>query len=219
MVSSDTETGAQTGTTTDSETFRGNPDAAPPSTGREPGSGGWWRGPGVNPAGRLLLGLLRLLVGWLFLWAFIDKTWGLGYSTASSSAWVRGGSPTAGFLGSRHTGPLASWFRSIAGATWADYLFMIALAALGVALVLGIGLRLAAIPGAALAVFMWLSEWPMAKVDSQGMRTGSTNPFFDDHLAWALLFLIFPLVNAGDWLGLGRWWRGLGLVRRMPWLR
>jgi hypothetical protein len=36
---------------------------------------------------------------------------------------------------------------------------------------------------------------------------------------WALLFLIFPLLNAGDWVGLGRWWRGLALVQRWPWLR
>lgn len=217
MVDTERATGVPTG----SDTYP--PDdlraTAPPPARTEVGSNDWWRGPGVSRAGQFLLGVLRLLVGWIFLWAFLDKTWGFGYSTPKSRAWIHGGSPTNGFLGNVYVGPFASWFRSIAGATWADYLFMIGLCALGVALMLGIGLRLAAIPGAALSVMMWLSVWPSAKVTSQGNPTGSTNPFFDDHLVWALLFLIFPLLNAGDWVGLGRWWRRLGLVRRLPWLR
>lgn len=31
------------------------------------------------------------------LWAFLDKTFGLGYSTRVAKAWVNGGSPTKGF--------------------------------------------------------------------------------------------------------------------------
>lgn len=215
----DTEHGTGVPTGSESSPPEGVGDAAPPAARRELRSGGWWRGPGVSRAGQLLLGLLRLLVGWIFLWAFLDKMWGFGYSTAKSRAWLKGGSPTKGFLGNVYVGPFASWFRSIAGATWADYLFMIGLCALGVSLILGVGLRLAAIPGAALSVMMWLSVWPPAKVTSQGTPTGSTNPFFDDHLVWALLFLIFPLLNAGDWVGLGRWWRGLSIVQRVPLLR
>ena len=30
---------------------------------------------------RLILGLLRLAVGFVFLWSFLDKTFGLHYST------------------------------------------------------------------------------------------------------------------------------------------
>lgn len=215
----DSETGTQVPTESQTSTPSGAADTPPPSPRAEVGSRDWWRGPGVSRVGQLLLGLLRLLVGWIFFWAFLDKMWGLGYATPTDRAWVHGGSPTSGFLGSVYVGPFASWFRSIAGATWADYLFMIGLCALGVALILGIGLRLAAIPGAALSVMMWLSVWPPDKVTSQGEKTGSTNPFFDDHLVWALLFLIFPLLNAGDWVGLGQWWRRVGLVQRLPWLR
>jgi thiosulfate dehydrogenase (quinone) large subunit len=215
----DIEPGTDVSTGSESSPPADDRDTAPPRARTEVGSNDWWRGPGVSGAGRLLLGVLRVGVGWIFFWSFLDKMWGLGYSTPKSNAWVNGGSPTAGFLGHVYVGPFASWFRSIAGATWADYLFMIGLCALGVSLILGIGLRLAALPGAALTVMMWLSEWPPAKVTTQGQPTGSTNPFFDDHLVWALLFLIFPLLNAGDWVGLGRWWRGVGLVKRMPWLR
>ncbi len=42
---------------------------------------------------------LRIALGWIFLWAFLDKLFGLGHETASQAAWVNGGSPTAGFLG------------------------------------------------------------------------------------------------------------------------
>jgi thiosulfate dehydrogenase (quinone) large subunit len=41
---------------------------------------------------------LRLSLGWVFLWAFLDKTFGLGYATESRDAWIDGGSPTFGFL-------------------------------------------------------------------------------------------------------------------------
>ena len=47
---------------------------------------------------RLALILLRLALGVEFLWAFVDKLFGLGYSTPSARAWLNGGSPTKGFL-------------------------------------------------------------------------------------------------------------------------
>ncbi|MGW3497957.1 hypothetical protein ACWDEX_30875, partial [Streptomyces sp. NPDC001020] len=54
------------------------------------------------------LASLRILTGFIFLWAFLDKTFGLGYSTASGKGWIDGGSPTSGFLGSVAVGPMAS---------------------------------------------------------------------------------------------------------------
>ena len=44
--------------------------------------------------------MFRVLLGFEFLWAFLDKTFGLGYATPSARAWINGGSPTKGFLGS-----------------------------------------------------------------------------------------------------------------------
>ena len=42
--------------------------------------------------------LTRILLGFVFLWAFLDKTFGLGYATEPAKAWINGGSPTTGFL-------------------------------------------------------------------------------------------------------------------------
>lgn len=49
-------------------------------------------------AARASLALLRLATGWIFLWAFLDKTFGLGFSTPIDRAWINGGTPSQGFL-------------------------------------------------------------------------------------------------------------------------
>ena len=41
-----------------------------------------------------VLGLLRLIIGWVFFWAFIDKVFGLGFATTAEKAWLAGVSPT-----------------------------------------------------------------------------------------------------------------------------
>ena len=46
----------------------------------------------------IAIAVARILMGFYFLWAFIDKTFGLGFATPAERAWVGGGSPTTGFL-------------------------------------------------------------------------------------------------------------------------
>ena len=52
----------------------------------------------AQKAARYLFAGTRLALGWIFLWAFLDKLFGLGHSTPSTGAWINGGSPTKGFL-------------------------------------------------------------------------------------------------------------------------
>ena len=162
----------------------------------------------TRSATRYVLAGLRIALGWVFLWAFLDKLFGLGFSTASDKAWINGGSPTKGFLGNAVSGPFEGFYHSIAGATWADVLFMAALLAVGTALILGIGLRVAAIAGGLLLVMMWTAVLPP-----------ETNPFMDDHLIYAGVLALLALTAAGDTLGLGRTWAKLPIVQRLPWLR
>jgi thiosulfate dehydrogenase [quinone] large subunit len=58
---------------------------------------------------------LRLLTGFVFLWAFLDKTFGFGYATPSGKGWIDGGSPTKGFLSGVAVGPMESTFHDWAG--------------------------------------------------------------------------------------------------------
>lgn len=106
---------------------------------------------------------LRLLTGFAFLRAFLDKTFGFGYATSSGKGWIDGGSPTKGFLSGVAAGPMESAFHSWAGAAWADWLFMAGLLGIGLALVSGIALGLAAVAGTVMMALMWIAEWPPAK--------------------------------------------------------
>ncbi|SOD62743.1 thiosulfate dehydrogenase [quinone] large subunit [Streptomyces zhaozhouensis] len=166
-----------------------------------------------------VLAVVRIATGMVFLWPFLDKALGLGYSTPSENAWVRGGSPAEGYLSSVTVGPLESVFQSWAGAALVDWLYMAGMGGLGVALVLGIGLRVTAIAGPLLMLTLWLSMYPPARHASDGTPTMSTNPLFDQHVVYAGVMVAVALCSAGRVYGLGGWWERTQLVRSFPWLR
>ncbi|MDW4911518.1 DoxX family membrane protein, partial [Streptomyces sp. ADMS] len=141
---------------------------------------------GTHTARACAFASLRLLTGFVFLWAFLDKTFGFGYATPSGKGWIDGGSPTQGFLGNVAVGPMESTFHSWAGDTWANWLFMLGLLGIGLALVAGVALRLAAVAGTVMMALMWIAEWPPAKHLSDGELSMSTNPFVDYHLIYAV---------------------------------
>lgn len=156
----------------------------------------------------LLLALLRIAMGWMFFWAFLDKLFGLGFATKVESSWLSGGSPTSGFLKFATSGPLKTTFESLSGAGWVDWLFMLGLLFLGTALILGIGLRIAALGGSLLLFLMWLSLFPT-----------ENNPFLDEHIIYILVLWTLSFSNAGDLWGLGKWWGATLLVKNYPILK
>jgi thiosulfate dehydrogenase [quinone] large subunit len=162
--------------------------------------------------GRVALAILRLATGFIFLWAFFDKTFGLGFSTPAERAWLNGGTPSQGFLNSDSvTGPLKSSFASIASPA-TDVLFMLGMLGIGVAVMLGIGLRVSAVVGSVIMVLMYLAEWPFVA------GTASTNPAVDYHIIYALALIVVAATQAGDTWGLGRQWKKLSIVKSLPWL-
>ena len=162
----------------------------------------------VQKATRYVLAGLRLALGWVFLWAFLDKLLGLGRGTPAANAWIDGGSPTQGFLGKAVSGPFEGFYHSFAGAAWADALFMIGLAGIGIALIAGVGIRIAAAAGSLMLVLMWTAVLPP-----------ENNPFIDDHLVYAGVLAVLALTAAGNTLGLGAAWSRLPIVQRLPWLK
>jgi thiosulfate dehydrogenase [quinone] large subunit len=163
------------------------------------------------------LAVLRISTGFVFLWAFLDKTFGFGYATPSARAWINGGSPTKGFLSSVDVGPFQNFFHTIAGDPWADWLFMLGMLGIGLAFILGIGMRIAAGAATAMMALMWIAEWPLAKT-AGGKPTGSTNPITDYHFIYAVTGIVLALTYAGHTWGLGRWWAALPFVQKHRWL-
>ena len=165
-------------------------------------------------------GATRISIGFVFLWAFLDKTFALGFDTGKvtkgtvttmsrfgDAAWLHGGSPTKGFLG-HAKGPFADFYASFAGATWANWGFMVGLLAIGTALILGVGMRIATISGVVMLVLMWSAVLPPAN-----------NPFMDDHLIYALTLIVLTMIGAGKTFGLGRRYERLPIVARHDWLK
>lgn len=167
--------------------------------------------PEAVPAGedtrvRYLWGLLRLSLGWVFLWAFFDKLFGLGYATAAEDAWLEGGSPTFGFLNFATKGPFAEFYQGVAGNAVVDWMFMVGLLGIGAALMRGIGVRIAGYSGIVMLPAMF----------SAGFILPEHNPVLDEHIIYALILSALTLVRAGYPLGLGKYWARVPWVKRYP---
>lgn len=155
---------------------------------------------------RYVLGVLRISLGWIFLWAFLDKMFGLGFATTADKAWIAGGSPTSGFLSFATKGPFADVFQSMAGSTAVDWLFMLGLLFVGTSLLLGVMTRLASMFGILMLVLFYIA----------GFLPPENNPFMDDHITHSLVLLLIAMTGAGRWIGLGKWWSQTRLVQRFP---
>lgn len=141
------------------------------------------------------IAVARLLLSFIFLWAFFDKLYGLNHATPAKQAWLNSGSPTSGFLKATH-GPFAGLFHALAGHAWVDWLFMVGLAAIGLALLTGIAVRIAVVTGTILLLLMWAALLPI-----------KVNPVIDEHVLYiALLWIIF-FGYPNQVLSLGSWWR------------
>lgn len=163
--------------------------------------------------------LLRLSLGFIFLWAFFDKLLGLGMSTCKDSltgavdvgcsdAWLSGGSPTTGFLDNAVTGPFVSFYNDLAGVAWVDWLFMLGLLVVGVGLLFGIFVRFAALSGIVMLLLMWSAQlWP------------TNTPLLDDHIIYALVLFGIALVDDNQVWGLRAWWRKTPIAKALPFLK
>lgn len=144
---------------------------------------------------RRLLAAVRIGLGFTFFWAFIDKLFGLGLATEPENAWIIGGSPTYGYLTFGTRGPLASLYHGLAGNPVIDALFMFGLLGLGVALLLGIGMKIAAVGGPLLMLLLWSAHLPP-----------ENNPVIDQHFIYGLVIPALTSAGIGKTWGLGTWW-------------
>lgn len=174
--------------------------------------------------GWIFLSLTRIAIGFIFFWAFLDKLFGLGFSTCRDgdtgaitvgcdAAWINGARITEGYLASS-SGPFADFFVNLGTQAWTDWPFMLGLAGIGAALMLGIGTRVAMFTAPILLGFMYISHsWP-------GQGGNTTNPFVDDHVIQALAIIAIVILEAHyvQKVGFGEPWKRLGIVQKNRWL-
>ena len=167
----------------------------------------------TTTAGQKWAAVVRILLGFTFLWAFLDKTFAWGFST--TQAWMFGsgqGNPTAGFLtfGVNPNGPFHTFYTNLAPSSPSgivNWLFMGALLGAGVTLMLGVAMRIGCIGSALLLLSMFLAVAPWAKYEDKGGSTvASNNPLLDEHIIYAATLMVLMFVCAGRYWGLGRWW-------------
>ncbi len=161
---------------------------------------------------------LRILIGLIFMWAFLDKMFGLGFATCRiadpqtkeetvkvlcDKSVIKGGSATTGFLKFAAKGPMQSFYNDLAGNKAIDALFMAGLGLIGGALILGIGMKIATVSGMLLLLMMWSAVLP-----------GENNPLIDDHIVYIVALLGIRWADSSQVWGLGNWWKKQLVVKK-----
>lgn len=173
----------------------------------DPDDGGRVR---LTRGGANVAALLRIGLGLLYLWAFIsqgfgvtytntetptsstaevstDKSWHFGYD--ADEGWISSGfthSPTEGYTNNLD-GPVA-FIPDDLPVGFVDFMWIFAVAGLGIALSLGIFMYIAGWGGFILNLLIWFSNFPP-----------SNNPLIDgEHMAFALGILLVMFLHAGN---------------------
>jgi thiosulfate dehydrogenase [quinone] large subunit len=138
--------------------------------------------------------VLRLTMGWIFVWAGFDKL-------------IRGFS-AAGFL-EHARGPLSGWFHSLAANSAAldviEPMVIWGQILIGICLIFGVLTRWAALWGAVQMFLFYLAQFPPEH-----------NPFMEYYLVYILALGLLGALGAGRLFGLDAYVERLSVVRRAP---
>ena len=152
--------------------------------------------------GEKFLAVFRILVGWIFLWAFFDKLLGLGFKTPAGYGWIDGGSPSS-FVMYVTNGLFADFYKSLAGNAAVDVIFMVALLVLGVTLILGITSKLTTVGSIAFLIVMYSICVPP-----------EDNPIIDYRIILCFGLVAVYCLGGFEKLSFYSRWKELSLVKR-----
>ena len=142
------------------------------------------------------LTVARLALGWLMFYAGITKILDPAWT---SKGYLMGAKTFPGFY---------SWFISPENIGWVDFLNEWGLTLIGASLILGLGVRLSSVLGAALMLLYYFPVLEFPKVEHGFI--------IDDHIIYAVLLAFFAAVRAGRYYGLDNWCANLPICRRYP---
>ncbi len=148
----------------------------------------------MKRASQVMLFLLRLTLGWMYLYA--------GASQILNPKWS-----AAGYLNSATTfHGLYAWLASPANINWLNVVNKWSLLLLGLSLIFGLFVRISGYLGAAL---MFLFYFVILHFPYVG--TGTTSFLVDQHIIFALALLYFATTGAGRVWGLDQ------VCAKLPW--
>ncbi len=149
---------------------------------------------------KFALFLLRVATGWLMFYAGITKVFDPSWSAA-------------GYLEGAKTFPaFYQWLLQPDILPVIDFVNEWGLTLLGASLILGIGVRLSSLLGAALMLLYYFPvlDFPYPNPHSY---------IVDEHIIYVLVLLFFSAIRAGRVWGLERWCSSLPICSRFPRLR
>ena len=152
---------------------------------------------------QVLLVVLRTLIGWHFLYE--------GYVKLLRPAWSPDGQPLAAWSSAGYlegaTGPLAPVFHALAGSSWIgtiDVTVAVALAAIGVSLMLGLFTQLGCAAALLLLTVFYVTAVPTSGV--QEPRLEGAYLFVNKTLIELMAVAVIFAFHTGRMAGLDRWW-------------
>lgn len=153
-------------------------------------------------AGEYLLAVVRVVLGFMLIWAFLDKLFGLGFQTTAEAAIINGGSPTEYYLSNLVDGVFAGFYEMLAGNVVVDFLLMAGLLLVGVSLFLGVASRLGTASMCVMMVLMYTLDVPP-----------TDNPLVDYHIVYILAVLAVFLLGGFNRLSLADRYNRLPVIR------
>jgi thiosulfate dehydrogenase [quinone] large subunit len=84
---------------------------------------------------------------------------------------------------------------------------MLGLLGVGLALILGIAMKLAAIADSIMMILIWLAVFPP-----------QNNPLIDEHIIYSLILVGLAKSNAETYWNLNKWWLKTGILKKLPFL-
>lgn len=137
---------------------------------------------------KITIVLLRIALGGLFLYSGVDK--------------FLNGFSAAGFLNNATSGPFSGIYMSMAGSTIVDSLVMWGEISIGLALFLGVFVRLASYLGTLMMGLFYLAVLP------------PEHGFISEHIIYALVFAVLASFGAGRYFGLDKYIEKVDFVKK-----
>jgi thiosulfate dehydrogenase [quinone] large subunit len=154
--------------------------------------------------GENCLAVLRIMLGWMMIWGFLDKMFGLGFETPAGSGWIDGTSPSS-FVVYVTGGIFKDLYTSLAGNTFIDILMMSGMLILGITLIFGFASKLTTIATCMFMLVMYSLHVPP-----------TDNPVVDYHLVFIGMMVAIYLLGGFERISVCQRWKEWSLVRRFP---